>query len=88
VVHRYEEIPAALHAAATSDVHNCWAVTNLSAMTVSFMFLGVTHTGGSSTDCTLAFAVVSSVVPLTSEDGGVWPARRYRASATAACASR
>ena len=48
----------------------------------------VPQLGVRSTDCTSAFAVGSWFVPLTRPEGGVCPARRYRASATAAWASR
>ncbi len=81
-------MPAALQSAAYEPVQSCEAGTKLSLMIVAFMFFGVTHSGVSSTEGTLTLAVVSSVVPLTSDFGGVLPARRYRASATAACASR
>ena len=59
-----------------------------SATTVLSMLAAVTHTGVSSTEGTLALAVVSCVVPLTRAAGGVWPARSYRAAAAAASASR
>ena len=47
-----------------------------SRTTVDFMLLAVTQTGGSTTEGTRTCAVVSSVVPLRSERGGVVPARR------------
>ena len=49
---------------------------NLSLMTVDSMFWVFTETGVSSTDLTPTLAWLSWVVPLTSADGGVWPARR------------
>ena len=45
-------------------------------MTVDFRVFGVTHSGCSSTDGTDFFSWMSSVVPLSSDDGGVLPARR------------
>ena len=56
-------------------------------MTVEFMLAVVTHSGLSRTEGTETLAAVSSVGPLTREDGGVWPARTYSASAAAAWAS-
>src|ERR1700722_3398755 len=87
VVHRHPEIPADLHASAYWLVHRALAVTNLSAITVLFMFCVVTHSGISRTLGTLAFEPGSTVLPLTRLDGGVWLARRYRATAAAAWAS-
>ena len=81
-------MPAALQSAAYEPAHSCDAGTKLSLMTVAFMFLVVTHVGVKSTDGTLTLDVVSSVLPLASEAGTFAPARRYRASATADCASR
>ena len=45
-------------------------------MTVAAMFFGVTHTGWSRTDGTALCSSMSAAVPLSSEDGGVLPARR------------
>ena len=47
-----------------------------SLTTVSVMFAVVTQMGVVYTDLMSAFSVVSFVVPFTSEDGGVLPARR------------
>ena len=81
-------MPAAVQSAAYEPAHSCEAGIQLSLITVEFMFFVVTHFGVSRTDGTLTLAVESWVLPLTSADGGLTPARRYRASATAACASR
>ena len=81
-------MPAVVQSAAYEPVQSCEAGTKLSLITVAFMFFVVTHSGVSRTDGTLVLEVVSAVLPLTSDFGGVLPARRYRASATAACASR
>src|ERR1022692_736389 len=87
-VHAYPEIPAAVHSALYLPVHSCDAGTNLSLMTVEFIFAVVTHSGVSSTEGTLTCAVVSIVVRLTRLEGGVTLARMNSASVAAACASR
>jgi len=81
------EIPAALQSAAKLPAQSCEAGTNLSAMTVEFMLALVTHSGLSRTEGTAVLEVVSSVVPLTRLDGGVWWSRAKIASAAAAWAS-
>src|ERR1019366_3020405 len=86
--HDHPEIPAAVQAALYADVQSCDAGTNLSAITVVFIFAGVTHVGTKSTDGTCACSVESVVLPLTRADGGASPARMYIASAAAAWASR
>ena len=48
----------------------------MSLITVEFMFLVVTHSGVKSIEGTLTLEVVSSVVPFTSAEGGLAPARR------------
>ncbi len=85
----YPEIPAALQAAAYLLVHSWAAGTNLSAMTVEFIFVVVTQVGVKSTEGTAVWVLLSIVVaPPVSADGGVTPALMYIASATAAWASR
>src|ERR1039457_1309842 len=73
--HYYPEIPAAVQAALYLAVHSWAAGTKLSAMTVLFIFDGVTHSGVKSTDATATLAFVSMVLPLTSAAGGALPAR-------------
>ena len=72
----YGVIPAAVQSLAYGPAHSCDAGTKLSLITVAFMLAVVTHLGIMSTEGTLTFAVVSLVVPLTSDDGGLAPARR------------
>jgi hypothetical protein len=72
---RQAEIPASERAVAYLPAHSWDAGTNLSAITVEFMFEEVTHSGFSSTDGTATCSWVSSVEPFTSVDGGVFPAR-------------
>src|SRR6476661_6498421 len=81
-------IPAAEHALCRSATQSVLADTAPSLTTVAAMFCGVTHVGVRYTDWTCALACVSCVVAFIRPDGGVWPARRYSASAAAACASR
>src|SRR5262245_45946389 len=69
-------IPASLHALATFGVQRAEAVIVPSLTTVSAMFSLVTQKGFVYTDLMSAFSVVSLVVSLTSEDGGVLPALR------------
>src|SRR5215472_9217668 len=64
------------------------ADTKPSRTTVDFTLCGVTQIGLSRMDRTGACSSTSVTLPLTRLDGGVMPARRYMASATAACASR
>ena len=64
-----------MQALAYEPAHSVEAGTNLSAMTVLFMFAVVTHFGVSRTEGTVTFAVVSLTEPFTSDDGGVCPAR-------------
>src|SRR5579859_2827175 len=84
----YPEIPAALHADAYWPAQSSDAVTKLSLITVSFMFAMVTHSGLARMDGTGTWATTSVTEPLTSDGGGVRPARRYIASAAVAPASR
>src|SRR6266704_2777454 len=87
--HGYPEIPAAVQAALYLAVHSWEAGTNLSAMTVEFIFDVVTQVGVKSTDGTKTWPVVSIVVwPPVSAVGTWTPARTYIASAAAAWASR
>ena len=81
-------MPACWHALAKDPEHRSEVLTKRSLTTVEAMFSVVTHTGVRSTEGTWLFAVLSAVCPFTRPEGGVWPARRYRASATAAWASR
>ena len=63
-------------------------LTNSSLMTVSLMFVGGDPLRRrAAPTATSLFASVSLVVPFTSAAGGSSPARRYSASAAAACAS-
>ena len=55
------EIPASLQAGPNEPAHSCEAGTNLSAMTVAFMFAVVTHSGLSRTEGTSTLLVVSGV---------------------------
>jgi hypothetical protein len=81
-------MPYFVHAACMTDVVQISeAFTAPSLITVSSMLLVVTQIGVMRTDATSELAVVSFVVPLTRPLGGVCPARRYSASAAAACAS-
>ena len=57
-------------------------------MTVAFMLDGVTHSGVCQHRRNGDLAGRVLVLPLTSDAGGVFPARRYMASAAAAWASR
>ena len=78
-----------MQAALYLDVHSCDAGTNLSAITVEFIFEVVTQVGVKSTEGTEVLPLVSFVVaPLVSVDGTVAPALMYIASAAAAWASR
>jgi hypothetical protein len=81
-------MPAAEQAAAYSRVHSAEAATNLSAMTVEFMFAVVTHSGVSSTERTDLLVCGSVRGQLRRPSGGVTPARTYRARAAAPWASR
>ena len=81
-------MPADVQAEEYDPAQSCDAGTNLSAITVDFMFFDVTHTGVSSTDGTWVCDVESRVLPLTSEAGGLTPALRYSANADDASASK
>ncbi len=87
-IHPQPEIPAAVHALAKLPEQSWDAGTNLSAMTVEFMFAVVTHFGVSRTEATDCLVCGSVVVPLSRLAGGVAPARTYMARAAAAWASR
>ena len=82
-------IPAALQSAAYLPAHSCAAGTKLSLTTVSFMFVGVTHSGHQQRrghrDVRRR---VHGRWRSAASPAPVFPARRYIASATAACASR
>ena len=81
-------MPAAVQAAAPASVHSCVLSTNLSLMTVSFMFDAFTHFGvRSEAGCSLPLVPDGGlVVPFSNAEGGVWPARRMVATATASWA--
>ena len=82
-------MPAAVQTLAPTAAQRSEALTKLSLMTVDSMFAALTQIGVSRTAGSVVAAFVGSVVvPLRSEVGGVAPARRYVASATAAWASR
>jgi hypothetical protein len=81
-------LPAAAQAEAYLPEHRWEAGTNLSAMTVEFMFSVVTHSGVSSTDATDVLVCGSVMFQLSRLVGGVTLARTYMASAAAAWASR
>src|SRR6266581_5709714 len=85
------EMPAAEQTAAVTFWHSAPLSTKLSLITVSFMLALLTQIGTNRTaGCWVLPATGDggAVVPLTRPVGGVWPARRTVASATAACASR
>src|SRR5438132_4778305 len=87
--YRYE-MPAAVQAAAPALLHRVVLSTKLSLITVAFMLLTSTQVGTrSDAGCWLPETPDGGVVvPLRRALGGVCPARRTVARATASCASR
>ncbi len=65
-----------MQSAAYEPAQSWEAGTKLSAITVEFMFLVVTHSGVRRDDVTLRCEVGSTVVPLVRLAGGFFPSRR------------
>src|SRR6267378_3167558 len=85
------EMPAAEQTAAVTFWQSAALSTKLSLITVEAMFALLTQIGTNRTAGCWPLPATGDggdVVPLTRAVGGVWPARRTVASATAACASR
>src|SRR2546428_3601504 len=84
-------MPAAEQTAAVTFWQSAALSTKLSLITVEAMFALLTQIGTNRTAGCWPLPATGDggeVVPLTRAVGGVWPARRTVASATAACASR
>src|SRR5580692_500342 len=81
-------IPAVAQALAPAIAQMAEAVSNLSATTVDSMLAAVTHSGViRDAGSVMLESAGSTVVPFSSDAGGVWPASRMRAMDAASWAS-